>query len=334
MWARTGNVNLAASTTVNGGTSSPMFQTNGVRPGYIFQGPDGREYEIQQVNSETQLILVTAYQGTPASNQSYAIIPLSAAAYAAALSEVLALINTLSTAIQATTLKVGAPTETAAVAAFLGTLLSFESNASSRFYVSKGAIGNDGVIELAVAKSGRARLGLVGNNNIVLQTSANGSAWVTVFTHDITTAPASPRLLMNAPLAPVTLTIATLPAAHVAGSMVYCSDLGGGGGWLRSDGTGWLRQHPGYATDSSIVAHTHTELVDAGDIRLTGTLAADRLLTLSTTNARLGAQRHYTRTGGGAFNWSIGSLKNLAQNQWCAVKYDGSSWYLKAFGSL
>lgn len=330
MWHRTGNVTLTASATVNGGTISPMFRTGGVRPGYIFQGPDGREYEVLQVNSETQLVLVTAYLGTPASNQSYAIIQLSAAAYSAALNEVLALINTLSTAIQATTLKVGAPTETLAVAAFLGSLLSFENSASARFYVSKGAIANDAVVELAVAKSGRARLGLIGNNNIVLQYSANGSTWTTVFTVDVTNG----RFTSSLPLIPASFTIATLPATHAAGSLVYVTDLGGGAGYVMSDGTGWKRQSPGYQTDSSIVAHTHTELVDAGAIRLTGTIAADRLLTLSTTNARLGAHRRYTRTGAGAFNWSIGGLKNLALNQWCEVQYDGSAWYLSQFGSL
>lgn len=330
MWARTGNVNLTASVTVNGGSSSPMFQTNGVRPGYIFQGPDGREYEIQQVNSETQLVLVTAYQGTPANNQSYAIIQLSAAAYAAALNEVLALINTLSTSIQATTLKVGAPTETGAVAAFLGSLMSLENSTSARFYVSKGAVGDNAILELAVAKSGRARLGLIGNNNIVLQYSADGASWTTALQVDVTAG----TMAFGLPSKPPTYTVATLPSASPAGSLAYVSDLGGGGGLVRSDGTGWVRVDAGYEAIASDAAATLTALGNADQIRSTGTLTANRVWTLSTTGARLGAKKRITRTGAGAFTLSIGGLKLLSTSQWADVTYDGSAWYLSGFGSL
>lgn len=70
-------------------------------------------------------------------------------------------------------------------------------------------------------------------------------------------------------------------------------------------------------------------------IVLTGTLAADRVVTLDTAGAIEGMTTFkFTRTGGGAFNWSIGGLKNLAQNQWCEVAYDGAAYYLVAFGSL
>ncbi len=70
-------------------------------------------------------------------------------------------------------------------------------------------------------------------------------------------------------------------------------------------------------------------------ITLSGTLTADRTMTLSTTGAIEGQTRFkINRTGGGAFNWSIGGLKNLATGQWCEVAYNGSAYYLVAFGSL
>jgi hypothetical protein len=66
----------------------------------------------------------------------------------------------------------------------------------------------------------------------------------------------------------------------------------------------------------------------------TSTLTATRTVTLSTTGAFDGATFRVFRTGAGAFNLSVGGLKNLAQNQWADVMYDGASWILTGFGSL
>lgn len=68
----------------------------------------------------------------------------------------------------------------------------------------------------------------------------------------------------------------------------------------------------------------------------TGTLTADRAITLSTTGATLGDRFKITRTGSGAFNLTIGTgpLKSLVQNTWCEVTYDGSAWKLTAYGAL
>lgn len=66
-----------------------------------------------------------------------------------------------------------------------------------------------------------------------------------------------------------------------------------------------------------------------------GALTADRTITLSTTGAFNGLTFKVTRTGGGAFNLSVGGLKNLATNTWCEVTYEGGvGWYLSAYGSL
>lgn len=130
-------------------------------------------------------------------------------------------------------------------------------------------------------------------------------------------------------------TIGTLPSAATAGQIVYCSDLGGGAGQLNSDGTNWRRVSRGgtqaIATDA---AATLTPLTSAENIRHTGTLTANRVITLSTTNAYSGARFRVTRTGAGAFNLDIGGLKNLATNTWCEVEYNGSAWFLAAYGAL
>ena len=131
-------------------------------------------------------------------------------------------------------------------------------------------------------------------------------------------------------------TIATLPAASAAaGQMIYCSDLGGGGGQLVSDGTSWRRaSRSGQQAVATDAAFTLTTLISAERQKHTGTLTANRVVTLSTTNAYSGSLFHVTRTGAGAFNLDIGGLKNLIQNTWCEVVYDGSAWYLAAYGAL
>ena len=131
-------------------------------------------------------------------------------------------------------------------------------------------------------------------------------------------------------------TIAALPAASAAaGQVIFCSDLGGGGGQLNSDGANWRRVSKGglqtIATDAAV---TLTPLTSAEQVRHTGILTADRSVTLATANAYPGASFRVTRSGGGAFNLSIGGLKTLATNTWCEVVHDGSAWVLAASGTL
>jgi len=129
-------------------------------------------------------------------------------------------------------------------------------------------------------------------------------------------------------------TIATLPAS-VSGLEVQVSDLGGGAGPLIGDGTGWLHDGQGGQADvATDAAFTLTPLSSAPNIRHTGTLTVGRLVTLSTTNARPGSWFLITRTGAGAFDLDVGGLKNLGQNSWCKVVFDGTAWYLAAYGTL
>lgn len=69
-------------------------------------------------------------------------------------------------------------------------------------------------------------------------------------------------------------------------------------------------------------------------------LTADRAVTLATTAGTVieGDSFRIIRTAAatGAFNLNVGTgpLKALAAGQWCVVRFDGSAWYLEAFGSL
>lgn len=130
-------------------------------------------------------------------------------------------------------------------------------------------------------------------------------------------------------------TLAGLPAAGTAGRNVGVSDLGGGAGRLYDNGAAWVRLGDGghgvIATDA---AATLTVLSSAVNIRHSGTLTADRTIALSATNAYAGARFRVTRTGGGAFNLSVGGLKSLVTNTWAEMVHDGSAWTLAAYGAL
>lgn len=87
------------------------------------------------------------------------------------------------------------------------------------------------------------------------------------------------------------------------------------------------------ATDVAFTLTPHTSPTETVH---TGTLTADRAVTLSTTNAVTGMKFLITRTGGGAFNLNVGTgpLKALATNTWGEVTYNGTAWYLSRYGAL
>ena len=93
IWYRAGTVAVTSgSKTVTGTNTQWQNLIFGVAPGTTFYGPDGKPYEIDTVNSNTSLTLVTNYSGTTASGQAYAIDPTrsgSVASLAAQTSEVL-----------------------------------------------------------------------------------------------------------------------------------------------------------------------------------------------------------------------------------------------------
>jgi hypothetical protein len=83
-------------------------------------------------------------------------------------------------------------------------------------------------------------------------------------------------------------------------------------------------------------AFTLTPFTSPYQTFFTATMAANRAVTLTTTNAYEGLKFRITRTGGGAFNLNVGTgpLKALATNTWCEVYYTGSAWALSAYGTL
>ncbi|RWN55633.1 hypothetical protein [Mesorhizobium sp.] len=87
------------------------------------------------------------------------------------------------------------------------------------------------------------------------------------------------------------------------------------------------------ATDADF---TLTPNSSPAETRHTGTLTTDRAVTLSTAGAFAGLKFRIARTGDGAFNLNVGTgpLKALARNMWAEFVYDGSAWYLGAYGSL
>lgn len=136
-----------------------------------------------------------------------------------------------------------------------------------------------------------------------------------------------------------TVTVATLPVSGFAGQRLYVSDLGGGAGSIEWDAVAgkWVRlRNEGLDIVTTNVGYTWTPFSSAPAQRHTGTLTADRTVTLATANAYNGMKARFTRTGSGAFNLSIGGLKNLATNTWCEVTYDavGTAWFLSAYGAL
>ncbi|WP_146043289.1 MULTISPECIES: hypothetical protein [unclassified Pseudomonas] len=73
-WHRLGTVSVTnGSTTVTG--VSTGFAAN-TRIGDAFIGPDGRQYELQNVASDTVISVLPAYLGPTASVQPYAVVPV------------------------------------------------------------------------------------------------------------------------------------------------------------------------------------------------------------------------------------------------------------------
>lgn len=128
-------------------------------------------------------------------------------------------------------------------------------------------------------------------------------------------------------------TIGTLPS-HVAGLPIHCTDLGGGAGELESDGTNWRRHSEGQQAVATDAAFTLTHLTSAQNQKHTGTLTANRVITLATAGTPAGARFRVARTGAGAFNLDVGGLKNLTTGTWAEVTFDGTAWYLSANGTL
>lgn len=75
IWYRAGTVAVTSGSTKVVGTGT-TWRSGVYKPdkGHIFWGPDGRAYEVDYVESDTVLYLVTAYVGGSATGQAYSIV--------------------------------------------------------------------------------------------------------------------------------------------------------------------------------------------------------------------------------------------------------------------
>jgi hypothetical protein len=131
------------------------------------------------------------------------------------------------------------------------------------------------------------------------------------------------------------LTYGQLPVC-ANGSVAVAADLGGGADVLKRIASSWSRMGDTpprvVATDAAV---SQNVMSHSPNVLHTGTLTADRTMTLESGNAYDGAMMRITRTGAGAFNLSIGGLKNLATNTWCVVIFRlGTGWILYQYGAL
>lgn len=145
----------------------------------------------------------------------------------------------------------------------------------------------------------------------------------------------------NRILRPRSYTIATLPTITTTG-IIFCSDLGGGGANLYSNGTVWCRETPtgtaNIAVDASLT-FTYTRLTNASVIRANVALGAARTVTLSTTGCANGDRARFVRSASatGAFNWDIAGAVTTsltAAKQWVDYEYDGTGWNPTAGGTI
>jgi len=215
--------------------------------------------------------------------------------------------------------------------------VAVQGNAMANIATSASAL--DGFTGAAVALYGVAEATVDGNTaagatlrDIACITVAKLRVGQNVNIHRSTTLTATTTEAGQLP----SFNVATLPASPPVGQLAYMSDAGGGAS-LAYSGTGNLWRHiPNFTifTTTGDNDFTRTPLQSLAVDVHTGTLTADRAVTLSTTNAINGSFFIFARTGAGAFNLSIGGLKNLATNTWCMVMYNGSAWVLIMYGAL
>lgn len=87
-----------------------------------------------------------------------------------------------------------------------------------------------------------------------------------------------------------------------------------------------------HQTITSDANFTLTPLVSPRETLHTGTLTANRTVTLPTTDAYAGMVWRVSRIGGGDFTLDVGGLAALETNQWAEVVFSNSAWVLAARG--
>lgn len=132
--------------------------------------------------------------------------------------------------------------------------------------------------------------------------------------------------------------------SDLASAAAARTNLGLGGAAVLSVGTSagtvaagddarFANAKPTYATVATDADFTITRAASFNYVRHTGTLTANRAVTLDTTGAVAGDMVTLTRTGIGIFTLTFAG-KALALNNWATAVFDGSAWYLAADGTI
>ena len=121
------------------------------------------------------------------------------------------------------------------------TLLNHATSGGHQLKLNKAAAGDTGSVLLQTGFSGRAEIGLCGDDDLHVKVSADGSTWREAL--HLTAATGTARV--------ASFTVSTLPSASAAGAgaLAYVSDESSGGVPAFSDGTAWRR-----VTDRAVVS--------------------------------------------------------------------------------
>ncbi len=112
--------------------------------------------------------------------------------------------------------------------------------ADLRLNLNKAATTNTGSVLLQTSFSGRAEIGLCGDDNLHLKVSPDGSIWSEAL---VLSSGSGPRAAVDGALQVKSLAKASLPAASAqgAGAILFVPDEAGGATLAFSDGTSWRR---------------------------------------------------------------------------------------------
>jgi len=128
----------------------------------------------------------------------------------------------------------------------------------ARKVINKAGTGNTASLLLQTGFSGRAEIGLVGEDNLTVKVSSDGGSFTEVMRADAATgnlgvgSSATPvcRLDVAGPVRVAGYTVAALPPAGAgAGQIIHVTDASGGAVLAFSDGTNWRR-----VTDRAVVS--------------------------------------------------------------------------------
>lgn len=95
-WYTSGTVSVTNGSAVVNGASTQFVDAGTLNAGDIFKAPDGKDYEVLSIQSNTQLTLAKNYLGATASGQAYAIVQIGMlpSALAARVKDTLSAANT------------------------------------------------------------------------------------------------------------------------------------------------------------------------------------------------------------------------------------------------